>query len=102
MKGKIWFLGKFEAEVHKEKLRTSPLVQGGLAIPIKISVTGDEPEKLSSLVAKVKEAEYFLTGEYVDNSKNILQELGMEEDEYDDNDVEFHMKTFDNKEIQML
>ena len=87
MKGKIWFLGKFEAEVHKEKLRTSPLVQGGLAIPIKISVTGDEPEKLSSLVAKVKEAEYFLT---------------REEDEYDDNDVEFHMKTFDNEEIQML
>ena len=95
-------MGKFEAEVHKEKLVTSPLVQDGLAIPIKISVTGDEPEKLSSLVAKVKEAEYFLTGEYVDNSKNILQELGIEEDEYDDNDVEFHMKTFDNKEIQML
>ena len=80
-------MGKFEAEVHKEKLRTSPLVQGGLAIPIKISVTGDEPEKLSSLVAKVKEAEYFLT---------------REEDEYDDNDVGFHMKTFDNEEIQML
>ena len=80
-------MDKFEAEVHKEKLRTSPLVQGGLAIPIKISVTGDEPEKLSSLVAKVKEAEYFLT---------------REEDEYDDNDVEFHMKTFDNEEIQML
>ena len=80
-------MGKFEAEVHKEKLRTSPLVQGGLAIPIKISVTGDEPEKLSSLVAKVKEAEYFLT---------------REEDEYDDNDVEFHVKTFDNEEIQML
>ena len=80
-------MGKFEAEVHKEKLRTSPLVQGGLAIPIKISVTGEEPKKLSSLVAKVKEAEYFLT---------------REEDEYDDNDVEFHMKTFDNEEIQML
>ena len=95
-------MGKFEAEVYKEKLVASPLVQGGLAIPIKISVTGEEPKKLSSLVAKVKEVEYFLTGEYVDDSKNILQELGIEEDEYDDNDVEFHMETFDNEEIQML
>ena len=63
---------------------TSPLVQGGLEILIKVSVTWDEPEKLSILVAKVNGVEYPLTGEYVDDSKNILQELGIEEDEDDD------------------
>ena len=63
---------------------TSPLVQGGLEIPIKVSVTWDESEKLSILLAKVKGVEYPLTGEYVDDSKNILQELGIEEDEDDD------------------
>ena len=45
---------KFEAEVHKEKPMASPLVQGGLEIPIKVSVTWDEPKKLSILVVKVK------------------------------------------------
>ena len=49
----------------------SPLVQGGLKIPTKVSVTWDEPKKLPTLVAKVKEVEYPLTGEYVEDSKNI-------------------------------
>ena len=80
----------------------SPLVQGGLEIPVKISVTWDEPEKLSVLVAKVKEVEYPLTGEYVDDSKNILQELGIEEDEDGDDDVESQTETVDNEDIQML
>ena len=102
----IWFSigegAKFEAEVHKEKPMASPLVQGGLEIPIKVSVTWNEPEILSILVAKVKEVEYPLTGEYVDNSKNILQELGIEEDEDDDDDVEFHTEKVDNEDIQIL
>ena len=59
---------KFEAEVHKEKPMASPLVQGELEIPVKVSVTWDEPEKLSILAAKVKEVEYPLTAEYVDDS----------------------------------
>ena len=53
-------------------------------------------------VAKVKEVEYPLTGEYVDDSKNILQELGIEEDEDGDDDVEFQTETVDNEGIQML
>ena len=71
----------------------SPLVQGGLEIPIKVSVTWDEPEKLSVLVVKVKE---------VDDLKNILQELGVEEDEDNDDDVGFSNETVDNEDIQML
>ena len=53
----------------------SPLVQGGLEIPIKVSVTWNEPEKLPISVAKVKEVEYPLTGEYIDESINILKEM---------------------------
>ena len=77
----------------------SPLVQCGLGIPIKVSVTWNEPQKLSILVAVVKQVEYPLTGEYVDDSKNILQELGIEED---DEDVEIQTEIFDNEDIQML
>ena len=47
----IWFsVGegtKFEVKVHKEKPMASPLAQGRLEIPIKVSITWDEPEKLS-------------------------------------------------------
>ena len=102
----IWFSiregPKFEAEVHKEKPMASPLVQGGLQIPIKVSVTWDEPGKLSILVAKVKEVEYPMTAEHVDDSKNISKELGIEEDEDGDDDMEFQTETVVNEDIQML
>ena len=80
----------------------SPLVQGRLEIPIKVSITWDEPEKLSILVAKMKEVEYSLTREYADDQKNILQQLGIEEDENDNDDMEFQTETIDNENIQML
>ena len=53
-------------------------------------------------VAKVKEIKYPLTEEYVNDSKNILQELGIEEDKDHDNDVEFQAETVNNEDIQML
>ena len=77
----------------------SPLVQGRLEIPIKVSITWDEPEKLSILVAKMKEVEYSLTREYADDQKNILQQLGIEEDEDDNDDMEFQSETIDNENI---
>ena len=80
----------------------SPLVQGRLEIPIKVSITWDETEKLSILVAKMKEVEYSLTREYADDQKNILQQLGIEEDEDDNDDMEFQSETIDNENIQML
>ena len=83
----------------------SPLVQGGLEIPIKVSVTWDAAEKLSILAAKVKEVEYPLTGEYIDDSKSILKELGVEEDEDDDEDVEPQtgdVDDADDEDIQIL
>ena len=53
-------------------------------------------------MAKVKEVEYPLTGEFVDDSKIFSQELGIEEDEDDDDDVEFQTKTVHNEDIQLL
>ena len=53
-------------------------------------------------MVKVKEVEYPLTGEYVDDLKNILQELGIEEDEDDEDDVEFQTEAVENEDIQML
>ena len=53
-------------------------------------------------MAKVKEVEYPLTGEFVDHSKIFLQELGIEADEDDDDDVEFQTKTVHNEDIQLL
>ena len=53
-------------------------------------------------MAKVKEVEHHLTGKYIDDSKNILQELGIEEDEDDDDNVEFQTVAVDNEDIKML
>ena len=71
---------KYDVEVYKKKPMTSPLLQGGLEIPIKVFVTWDCLEKLSILVAKVKDVQYPITGEYIDSSKDILHDLGVEND----------------------
>ena len=62
----------------------SPLLQGGLEIPIKVSVTWDCLGKLSILVAKVKDVQYPITGQYIDSSKDIPHDLGVENDEESD------------------
>ena len=64
----------------------SHLLQGGLQIPVKVTVTWNKPEKLSILVEKVQGVEYTLIREYVDDSKTILQELRIEGDEEDGED----------------
>ena len=97
-----WRRAKFEVEIHKEKLMASPLVPHGLEISLKVWVTWDEPEKFSVLVAEVKELEYPLTREYVHDLKDILQEQGIEEDEYDDDYVEFQVEAVDDEDFQML
>ena len=80
----------------------SPLVPHGLEISLKVWVTWDEPEKFSVLVAEVKELEYPLTREYVHDLKDILEEQGIEEDEYDDDYVEFQVEVVDDEDFQML
>ena len=75
---------KYDAEVYKKKPMASLLLQGGLEIPIKVSVTWDCLEKLSVLVEKVKDVQYPITGEYIGSSKDILHDLGVENDEESD------------------
>ena len=86
----VWYSiqegAKYDGKVHKKTPMVSPLLQGGLEIPIKVTVTWNEPEKLSILVAKVQAVEYPLIGEYVDDLKNFLHELGIEGDEEDGED----------------
>ena len=104
---------KYDAEVHKKTHMASPLLQGGLEIPMKVTVTWNEPEKLSMLVVKVQAVEYPLIGECVDDSKKFLHELGIEGDEedgeddddsdceVDDEDVEVQAGTVVDENIEM-
>ena len=73
----VWYSisegAKYDVEVFKKKLIASPLIQGGLAIPIKVSVAWDSPENLSILMEKVKDVQYPVAGAYTDNSKEILK-----------------------------
>ena len=51
------------------------MVQGGFEIAVEVSVTWDNQENLQILEQKVKEVEYPIDGEYVDDSKSILKEI---------------------------
>ena len=113
----VWYSiqegAKYDVEVHKNTPMASPLLQGGLEIPIKVTVTWNEPEKLSILVVKVQAVEHLLIGEHVDDSKKILPELGIKADEedgendddsdceVDDEDVEIQAGTVVNEDIEM-
>ena len=75
--------------VHDTKARSSPLVQGGLEIQIKVKVVWPQVEKRSIYRAKFEEVKYPMTRKYVDDSKEILKELGgLDEDDGDDEDDE--------------
>ena len=89
---------KFEAELHDLKSKLSPLEQSGLEIPIKVLVAWDSCEKLSILVDKIIDVELSITGNYVGESKIILEELGLEEEE-DDEEVE--CEDDDDNDIQV-
>ena len=71
---------KFEAVVHQEKGKPSPLVQGGLEI-IKMKATWESQEKLSTLSANEAKIEYPVDGDYVDDPKEILKVLHDDDDD---------------------
>ena len=75
---------KFEAVVHQEKEKPSPLVQGGLEIIIKVKATWESQEKLTIPSAKVSEIAYPFDADYKDESKEILKVLQVEEEDDDD------------------
>ena len=65
---------KFEAAVHGVK--AEPLLQGGLEIPMKVTVKWSQKIYIPVLIAKVEEVNYQITGEYIDYSKAIFNEIG--------------------------
>ena len=75
----VWFAiltgAEFNGKVKNTEPKLSPLVQGLLEIAVEVSVTWDDQENLQILEQKVKEVEYPIDGEYVDDSKSILKEI---------------------------
>ena len=94
----VWYAimegAKFEAVVHQEDEKPSPLVQEIiieiiinyklLKIIIKMKSTWDSQEKLTILSAKVAEIAYPVDDDYKDDSNEILKMLQVEEDDDDD------------------
>ena len=64
-------------QLKSEEYRTETLtkVQGGLEIVLEVTVTWDHQQCLHVLERKVKEVEYAIDGDYVDDSKSILSEI---------------------------
>jgi len=97
----VWYSilegAKYEVEVYRKKPIASPLLQGGLEIPIKVSVTWDCPENLEILIEKVKDVQYpIVDGTYIDSSKDILKELVG--DDLDENNSDCEM----DDEIELI
>lgn len=67
---------EFTGKVISDKRKRSPLLQGGLEIPISITVKWTtKKENMAILKAKVDEVAYNIDIEYVDDSKSILSQI---------------------------
>ena len=66
---------QFEATVNNTNTRPSPVIQGGLKIPVRVKVVWPLVEELSTYITKVEETKYLVTGECVDDSKEIPKDL---------------------------
>ena len=66
---------QFEATVNNTNTRPSPVIQGGLKIPVRVKVVWPLVEELSIYITKVEETKYLVTGECVDDSKEIPKDL---------------------------
>ena len=76
-----------------------PLIQGGLKIQIKITIILSQEEKLLKFKAKVEEVKYPMTGEYNDDSKPILNEIGVHNDE--DNNADDDVAHYDEEVLEV-
>ena len=72
---------QFPPTVYDTKAKPLPLIKGELEIPINVKVTWAQEEKLLKFKAKVEEVKYPMTGEDNDDSKSILNETGVHNDE---------------------
>ena len=73
----IWYAiekgARITATVISTKAKVSPLVQGGLEIPVIVKVEWENEINLERLKTKVASLAYSLEEDYVDESKDILQ-----------------------------
>ena len=82
------------AEVINTTHRRSPLVQGGLEIPVKVAVEIEATAKKRLIIDKYKELvlanykEPDLNGHFDDCTKDVLKELYVQEEEMSDSDEE--------------
>ena len=60
--------------VYDMKAKSSPLIQGGFEIPIKVTIIWSQEEKLLKF-------KYRMTGENNDDSNSVLNEIGVHKDE---------------------
>ena len=76
--------GRVEGEVISVQPKRSPLVQGGLKIPILVSVTWANARALGILKQKTEEVSYSIEDEYHDDSNELLTELCKENPDSDE------------------
>ena len=94
--------GTIRTTVHNTKVKPSPLVQDGLEIPVRVKVVWPLVEKFSIYITKVEEIKDPITGEYVDDSKEILKELAGPEavESLDDHDVDEQLGDTEDENCQ--
>ena len=72
------------AEVKSERHRPSPLQQGGLEIPLTVTVEWENKSSLKIWSNMIESVGYHMGTPYTDDSNSILKELGLEQDSSDE------------------
>ena len=72
------------AEVKSERHRPSPFLQGGLEIPLTVTVEWENESSLKILSNRIESVGYHMDTPYTDDSSSILKELGLEQDSSDE------------------
>ena len=80
----IWYAiergARITATLVSTQAKDSPLVQGGLEIPVIVKVEWENEINFQRLKKKVASLSYSLEEDYVDESKDILEEILKEND----------------------
>ena len=80
----IWYViergARITATLVSTQAKDSPLVQGGLEIPVIVKVEWENEINLQRLKKKVESLSYSLEEDYVAESKDILEEILKEND----------------------
>ena len=63
------------AKVISAQYRPSPLLQGGLEIPLEVTIRMDEERNIEIFRSRVREVKYRLDTPYIDESKTILNQI---------------------------